>query len=179
MATFDNHPKSKFWSNINSLKPNDVALNSHKKFWFNCDECGHPFESSLLNINKGNNWCPYCSNKKLCSNGCLSCYNKSFASHEKSKYWSLENELNPRQLFKGADRKKYKFNCDKCPHIIFMNIKNITSKGQWCSYCSHQKLCDDKDCNMCLDNSFASVERSKFLNDKNINPRMLFTPLKI
>ena len=27
---------------------------------------------------------------------------------------------------------------------------------------------------MCLDNSFASVERSKFLHDKSINPRMLF-----
>ena len=27
---------------------------------------------------------------------------------------------------------------------------------------------------MCFDNSFASVERSKYLNDKNINPRTLF-----
>jgi very-short-patch-repair endonuclease len=27
---------------------------------------------------------------------------------------------------------------------------------------------------MCFSNSFASVERSKYLNDKNINPRMLF-----
>jgi hypothetical protein len=27
---------------------------------------------------------------------------------------------------------------------------------------------------MCHNNSFASVERSKYLNDKNINTRMLF-----
>ena len=59
MATFDSHPKSKFWSNQNTLKPNEVALNSHKKFWFDCGECRHPFESSLLNINKGNNWCGF------------------------------------------------------------------------------------------------------------------------
>lgn len=175
MPTFDSHTKSKFWSDRNLIKPNEVALNSHKKFWFDC-ECGHPFESSLLNINQANNWCPYCSvpSQKLCSNDCLSCYNKSFASHEKAKYWSHENELNPRQVFKGADRKKYKFNCDKCPHIIIINIKDITSKGHWCSYCSHQKLCENIECKMCLDNSFASVERSKYLNDKNINPRMLF-----
>ena len=175
MTTFDIHPKSKFWSSKNALKPNEVALNSHKKFWFDC-ECGHQFESSLLNINQGNSWCPYCCfpSQKLCTNNCLSCYNKSFDSHEKAKYWSEENDLNPRQVFKGADRKKYKFNCDKCPHIIIINVKDITSKGQWCSYCSHQKLCENKECNMCFNNSFASIDRSKYLNDKNINPRMLF-----
>ena len=173
---FSEHPKSKFWSDKNGKKPNDVALNSHKKFWFDC-ECGHKFESSLLNINQANNWCPYCSNppQKLCdNNNCKSCFNKSFASHEKSIYWSNENELNPRQIFKGADRKKYKFNCDKCPHNFEIILKSITTKSNWCSYCSHQKLCEDNNCTMCFNNSFASVERSKQLNDKNINPRMLF-----
>ena len=175
MSKFDNHPKSKFWSDRNLVKPNEVALNSHKKFWFDCD-CGHSFESSLLNINQANNWCPYCCipSQKLCNNDCLSCYNKSFASHEKAYYWSIENKLTPRQVFKGADRKNFIFNCDKCPHQLVMNLKNITSKGNWCSYCSHQKLCENKECNMCFNNSFDSVERSKYLNDKNINPRMLF-----
>jgi very-short-patch-repair endonuclease len=55
-----------------------------------------------------------------------------------------------------------------------MVIKNITSKGHWCSYCSHQKLCENNECEMCFNNSFASVERSKFLRDKNINSRTLF-----
>ena len=45
---FSNHPKSKFWSDRNEKKPDELALNSHKKFWFDC-ECGHEFESSLLN----------------------------------------------------------------------------------------------------------------------------------
>jgi very-short-patch-repair endonuclease len=172
MATFDSHPKSKFWSIRNTLKPNQLALNSHKKFWFDC-ECGHPFESSLLNINKGNNWCPYCYNRKLCGN-CDKCYQKSFASHPKSIYWSDKNEIKPNEVFRGTDRKKFIFNCDKCPHTFEMNLKDITSKGHWCSYCSHQKLCQDKKCEMCLDNSFASVDRSKYLHDKSINTRMLF-----
>ena len=172
---FSEHPKSKFWSNRNEKKPDEVALNSHKKFWFDC-ECGHTFESSLLNINKGNNWCPYCSNpsQKLCDNdNCKSCFVNSFASHEKSIYWSNENELKPRQVFRGTDRKKFIFNCI-CGHKLEMILKNITSKGHWCSYCSHQKLCEIKECQMCLNNSFASIERSKYLNDKNINPRKLF-----
>ncbi len=173
MATFDSHPKSQFWSNKNLKKPNEVALNSHKKFLFDC-ECGHEFESSLLNINQANNWCGFCCNppKKLCD--CINCYNKSFASNSKSACWSDENDISPDKVFKCADRKKFKFNCDKCSHSFEMNLKCITTKGQWCPYCAHQKLCENIKCEMCWNNSFASVERSKYLNDKSINPRTLF-----
>ena len=173
--SFATHPKSKFWSIRNEGKPEDYALNSHQKCWFDCD-CGHPFDSSLLNINKGNNWCPYCSNppKLLCSNVCIPCENKSFASHPKSVCWSDENEIEPRQVFKNADRKKYKFVCNVCFHKFEINLKCITMKNQFCPYCAHQKLCENNDCNICYNNSFASIERSKFLNDKTINPRMLF-----
>jgi very-short-patch-repair endonuclease len=55
-----------------------------------------------------------------------------------------------------------------------MIIKGITSKGHWCSYCSHQKLCENNNCYMCYENSFQSVERSNKLHDKSINPRTLF-----
>jgi very-short-patch-repair endonuclease/DNA-directed RNA polymerase subunit RPC12/RpoP len=172
---FSEHLKSKFWSDKNEKKPNEVKLNSHKKFWFDC-ECGHQFESSLLNINQANNWCPYCSNppKKLCDNeNCKDCFVKSFASHEKSKYWSNDNELKPRQVFNCADRKTFIFNC-YCGHKINMNLKQISLKEHWRSYCSHQKLCENTKCEMCFNNSFASIERSKQLNDKIINPRNLF-----
>lgn len=58
-TTFDTHPRAKYWSKLNTLRPHEVALNSHKKIWFDCD-CGHSFQSTLLNINQSNNWCPYC-----------------------------------------------------------------------------------------------------------------------
>jgi very-short-patch-repair endonuclease len=173
---FSEHPKSKFWSDKNILRPDEVKLNSHKKIWFDCDKCGHCFESSLLNINQGNAWCPYCCKplKKLCdNNNCKMCFNNSFASHPKSVYWSNENSLTPREVFKGASRKTFIFNC-VCNHKLRMVLTNITCGGHWCSYCSHQKLCDDNNCKMCFDNSFASVDRSKFLQDKTINPRTIF-----
>jgi very-short-patch-repair endonuclease len=172
MTTFDSHPKSKFWSNRNIQKPNEVALNSHKKFWFDCGECGHEFDTSLLNINQSNNWCSYCYNRKLCGN-CDKCNEKSFASHPKSICWSNKNEIKPNEVLKGSD-KKYYFNCDKCNHELLISLKQISRQNRWCSYCSHQKLCENKECSMCWDNSFASVERSKHLNDKTINPRILF-----
>ena len=169
---FSENSKSKYWSNKNKKKPHEVALNSHKKFWFDCGECGHEFEISLLNINQGNNWCPYCYNRKLCGN-CDKCYEKSFASHPKALYWSNKNELKPTEVLKGSEKKMH-FNCDKCEHELLICIKQIYCQGHWCSYCSHQKLCQDNNCNMCFNNSFASVERSKYLNDKTINPRTLF-----
>jgi very-short-patch-repair endonuclease len=171
LKTFASHPKSQFWSKRNNGNPEDYALNSHKKCWFNCD-CGHEFESTLLNINQGNNWCPYCYNRKLCGN-CEVCYNKSFASHPKSIYWSDLNVCLPNEVLKGSEKKCY-FNCDKCEHILYIGLKYISCRDHWCSYCCHQKLCDDNDCQMCYNNSFASVERSEYLVDKTINPRMLF-----
>lgn len=173
MAKFDSHPKAQYWSAKNEKMPNEVALNSHKKFWFDCDKCNHEFELKLLNINQSNSWCPYCANKKLCGN-CEKCFNKSFASHSKAHCWSNENTIDVKLVFKGADRIKYKFNCDKCPHTFEMIPKCITSKGQFCQYCGHQKLCDNNNCSMCFNNSFASVEKSKFILDKTINPRNLF-----
>lgn len=117
MTTFDTHPKSKFWSNRNTLKPNEVALNSHKKFWFDC-ECGHPFDIALNCLNKGS-WCPYCANKKLCSfiNRCKICFNKSFASVEYSENWSDKNEDLPEEVFKNS-HKEYLFECPKCEHTF-------------------------------------------------------------
>jgi very-short-patch-repair endonuclease len=169
--SFATHPKSKFWSIRNEGKPEDYALNSHQKCWFDCD-CGHPFDSSLLNINKGNNWCPYCANKKLCGK-CDNCFNKSFASHPKSIHWSSKNTVEPQTVFKNTSSPKYYFNC-YCGHELYCFLKGISRDNKWCSYCAHQKLCEETTCIMCYNNSFASVDRSKFLNDKTVNPRMLF-----
>jgi very-short-patch-repair endonuclease len=172
--SFASHPKSIYWSSRNEDKPDMCALNSHTKYWFNCDKCCHDFEITLLNINQSNNWCPYCYNRKLCNlNNCITCFNKSFASHPKHIYWSELNTCKPIEVIKGSE-KKYYFNCDKCHHKLLISLKHISTGGRWCAYCSHQKLCKEDNCTMCLHNSFASVENSKYLYDKTLNPRMLF-----
>jgi very-short-patch-repair endonuclease len=131
---FSEHPKSKFWSDINLVKPNEVSLNSHKKFWFDC-ECGHNFESNLLNINKGNSWCPYCSKHaiRLCENNeCNMCFNNSFASIERSKYLH-DKTINTRSLFKSTN-KIFEFDCDVCNKVFKCQLSGVT-KGIWCSFC--------------------------------------------
>jgi Marseilleviridae restriction endonuclease len=42
--SFASHPKSKYWSNNNKLKPHEVYKSTAKDFLFNCDKCYHEFE---------------------------------------------------------------------------------------------------------------------------------------
>jgi very-short-patch-repair endonuclease len=43
--------------------PRQVFKNSNKKYWFTCEDCGYNFNSTLLNITTGKNWCPTHKNK--------------------------------------------------------------------------------------------------------------------
>ena len=37
-------------------------------------------------------------------------------------------------------------------------LYNITNKNKWCPYCIGKKICEDDECNLCYNNSFASLE---------------------
>lgn len=136
--SFDSFDKKIFWSEINILKPRQVFKCCNSKFWFNC-ECGHSFESKIIEISKSNKWCPYCCFPpiRLCENiECIQCFNKSFKSHDKSKYWDETNITIPRKVFKNSHG-KYLFNCDN-NHKFVMSIKAITKQQQWCPKCTNK-----------------------------------------
>ena len=171
--SFASHEKSKYWSSKNTEKSENVFKSSNKKFWFDCICCSHSFDISLNKIIEGK-WCSYCANKKLCEHiKCKICFDKSFASNEKSKYWSKKNTENPRNVFKSSG-KKYWFDCHVCNHLFETSLDKV-NRGQWCPYCSHTMLCDTLDCDFCYDISFASHKKSKCWSNKNTeNPRNIF-----
>ena len=71
------------------------------------------------------------------------CFEKSFASSDKAKYWSIKNDLKSREVFKSSSSSKYLFVCKK-EHSFYSTPSNIT-KGCWCPYCvnkTEQKLYD-------------------------------------
>jgi very-short-patch-repair endonuclease len=119
------------------VKPEDVFKSSHKEYLFDCDKCDHIFESALNNIVSGK-WCSYCSNKKLCETlECITCFNKSFASHENAKFWSNKNgSKKPRNVFKISG-KKYWFDCYKCSNCFDSALSNIVNR-RWCPYCKNK-----------------------------------------
>jgi hypothetical protein len=133
-----------------------------------CKECR---ESRLKDIKCTNGPRTVCENH----NECLTCYNKSFMSNVKAKYWSLENTLTPRQVTKSSNQ-KFWFNCNNCPHKFDVKLSKISRKnGSWCPYCSHTKLCFDNKCYVCFKNSFDSHEKSQLWSDINkLKPRDIF-----
>jgi hypothetical protein len=98
-------------------------------------------------------------------------FDKSFASHEKSKYWSDKNELTPEMVFKSSG-KRFIFNCETCKHEFITTLSAIC-RNRWCPYCSNTTLCRSNDCIICFNKSFASIDRHIYLKDKAINPRTI------
>jgi Marseilleviridae restriction endonuclease len=119
--------------------------------------------------------CPYCTNKLLCDNkNCDICLQKSFAVSPKAKYWSKKNnDIKPRDVFISTG-KGYWFECDECSHKFKMRLDYIR-RGNWCSYCSNQKLCNNDNCMGCFVKSFASSPKAEFWSKKNEKtPREVF-----
>lgn len=178
--SFASSDKAKYWNydNNDGLTPRDIFKVSGKKYWFNCD-CGHIFCIRLDNLKNGG-WCQYCCNppKLLCDDECNACYDKSFASSDKAKYWdNNRNILLPRKVFKNSND-KYWFICD-CNHVLNMTLNSI-SGGNWCVYCAGQRICLSEKCDMCYNKSFATNERAKNWDySKNkISPRYVFKNTK-
>lgn len=144
------------------VDPKKLTKGSGKKVWLICDVCEHSFETKPQYISRGR-WCPFCSSKQLCSDlDCMTCFEKSFASSSKVKFWIKEkNDRDPRFYFKSSEIKCW-FKCQECSHDILVILKRI-NQGGWCPFCSSKQLCDSGDCTACFDKSFESHPNSKFL----------------
>jgi very-short-patch-repair endonuclease len=120
-----------------------------------------------------------CDNAK-----CVPCFNNSFASHEKSKYWSDKNgDVKPRDV-SYCNGNKYWFDCNKCNHSFDTALSHIVN-GSWCPYCSvpPKQLCNNVKCDDCFKKSFAFHPKSQFWSktkNGDAKPRDVFqyTPQK-
>lgn len=89
--------------------------------------------------------CSHCNGQQLCDDDqCDKCFEKSFASHEKSRFWNINNLVKPREIYKNT-HKKFLFDCDKCG-VTFEKSPNYILCGLWCTHCINWKICDKKDC---------------------------------
>ena len=135
--SFASHPQVYKFSEENKKKPRDIFLRSDDKYIFNCEICNHKFNSRIADFKTDKLNCPYCAKKILCENNdCLFCFNNSFASHEKSVYFSNKNNIKTNKIFKSSGT-KYIFNCIDCDNE-FISSPHYVSAGNWCSVCKHK-----------------------------------------
>lgn len=96
--------------------------------WFYCDTCNHDYKNRM-----SRGYCPYCAHQKLCDKKkCKPCFNRSFASHPKARFWSKsKNNVTPRQIFKVTGA-KHVFKCPYCIKYYSSKISNVAN-GKWCT----------------------------------------------
>jgi len=163
--SFASHEKSKLWSKKNKNKPREIFKNSGLHFIFDCDICEHEYSTRVVSVVSGC-LCGFCQNKYLCGEKtCTVCFNKSFASHEKSKYWSKNNKKKPYEVFRSSCC-HFKFDCNICEHEFEIRL-DLISRGSWCCFCFGKELCSNDTCDFCYNKSFASHEKSKYWSKKN------------
>lgn len=173
--SFASHPASKRWSARNETTPRHIFIYTSRKYWFTCEDCGHDYYSILSKISRGSQ-CTFCVKSILCSDiTCQHCFNKSFASHEKSEFWITEKNIKtPRDVAK-ISAKKYWFRCPDCGHEFETKVGGVTNYDYWCHYCSGSRLCSDDQCVRCHNLSMASHETSVYWSSKNkLPPRQVF-----
>jgi very-short-patch-repair endonuclease len=76
---------------------------------------------------------------------CQSCLKKPFHSFDGKTpngnkvldCWNKENHKKSHEEFLCSGR-KYKFNCDSCPHTFDSSLCDIVSKGNWCPICKNK-----------------------------------------
>ena len=138
---------SRNWSLKNEIQPNKVFKNSNKRFWFDCPDCKHSFDMIISGITTNKRWCGYCQNQKKCDDpNCEFCFNTSFASHEKSIYWSDKNTDKIETISIKGSKKKIWLDCPKCNHSYKTTANNAYNYENGCPYCYNLIVCGVESC---------------------------------
>lgn len=170
----DNGHLDKFIKYINNeiKQPISIRRTDNNRALFNCKQCSHIYSSS---INKycGNHssGCLHCGPQTvLCGNiDCKLCFVKSLASyHNIDELWisNMNLGITPYNVTLHSG-KKYWMKCKniKCRHPYYTSIDKF-QKNEGCRFCSkgggsNVQLCDNPECAICFNNSFASHYRAK------------------
>ncbi|SHO33466.1 Restriction endonuclease [Cedratvirus A11] len=173
--SFASMDKSKYWSDKNDRSPRDVTKTSSYVTLMDCPVCFHEYSSIVHNLVAMGSSCSYCPGRRRClEENCDLCFSRSFASVDKSKYWSDKNELTPREIGKH-DKGLFWFFCPDCDHEFQRRPYGVTTNKYICLFCNGKELCGREECEPCYQRSFASVENSKYWSDKNgVSPLLLF-----
>ncbi len=119
-----------------SLTPNSVTSGSDKKIWWRCPQ-KHEWKAEVYS--RKINGCPYCANKKVCKDNCLSAIHPHLA-----KEWhpTKNGTLTPNDVLAGSHQKVW-WKCEK-GHKWEASMHNRTSihnrtRRRGCPYCYNSR----------------------------------------
>jgi hypothetical protein len=126
-----------------SLKPEGVLANSHKKVWWECSDCSHIWQAQIKSRNMGRG-CPKCAEvqrrvtqnaKQIKTRGSLETLRPDIAVE-----WHpvLNGSLTPSNVTVSSGKKVW-WQCSNCEYEWEAYINNRTSKGSGCSSCSRRR----------------------------------------
>lgn len=111
------------------LTPADFTAGSGRKVWWICKK-GHEWKASISSRFRYKTGCPYCSNRKVCKDNCLSTVNPELA-----KQWHPTKNGGLKTIHvTEKSRKMVWWKCEK-GHSWKSNIQH-RSNGHGCPYCS-------------------------------------------
>jgi very-short-patch-repair endonuclease len=97
---------------------------------------------------------------------CKSCFERSFATYERSLFWSKNNKKLPSEIAPMSS-KVWSFSCDMCCHEFPTAVSNV-SLGKWCPYCTGKKRCLSRSCVFCyFKTAMACYHSREYWSSKN------------
>lgn len=162
-----------------NANPRLITKSTRTKYYFKCEKCSHVYLTAIHHITRGRR-CPYCrvSSVILCDDtDCFYCYNRTIETIlGQNLSWSYKNRISSIRVIKNSN-KKFWFKCNTCNHHFEarpLHINRYEGKTG-CPYCGKRSLCEDIDCLICFNMSFASLFLDKFWSEKNnIETRYIF-----
>lgn len=136
--SFASSPMAKYWSTLNGLvRARDITLSGNAFVWLLCPKCDHNYNICVNDVSKGKR-CPYCSGKQLCGvRECEICFQRSYASHPQSQYWSKKNNVQPIEVFKNSNAMYWHY-CENCNEDFETTPDRISVLKTWCPKCKRQ-----------------------------------------
>lgn len=135
LATTHPHLLKEWDYNKNKLFPEDITYGSTEMAHWICSK-GHCWINSPNSRTNQSSGCPYCSNKKVNKDNCLSTTHPELA-----KEWNYnKNKIKPTDMTAGSGKSVW-WKC-KVKHE-WKALVASRKRGDGCPYCSNQKVCKD------------------------------------
>lgn len=105
------------------LTPKDVGANSKLKVWWTSKTCGHTWNASISNRNKGQG-CPYCRGLAV-----LRGFNDAKSKIPNiERYWNWDKNIGSPEDYYYGTHKKFYIRCPDCGKEDYISMSNIYMK---------------------------------------------------